>query len=79
MEKHYELLCGGIFAEFRIIKDLRVLKKIEKKYNMEFDKSFKYCTKIGNFINDYTSVGGYRLKYFDGCFYPYLVQNVSFE
>lgn len=57
-----------------VIKDYRILKKFIKKYDMQFDKKYKYCICEGNFENDY-NVGGYKLKYFSGCFYPYLVKN----
>lgn len=52
-----------------IIKNIKTLKTFEKKYNMEFDKQHKYCIKEGNFMAE----NGYKLKYFDGCFYPYLI------
>ena len=79
MEKNgLEMYCGGTIVEYKIITDLRILKKFEKKYNMKFDRDFKYCTESGIFENDYYNVDGHRLKYFDGCFYPYLVRNISF-
>lgn len=51
------------------IKNIKTLKTFEKRYNMEFDKQYKYCIKEGNFRAE----NGYKLKYFDGCFYPYLI------
>ena len=64
-----------------IIKDLRVLNHF-KKYGLEFDKTFKYylgdayLTKTG--IPTYTIFKykgfDYKLKYFDGCFNPYLIK-----
>ena len=53
-----------------IIKDLKVLNKFAKKYNMQFDKQYKYCINEGNFKGENKC----KLKYFDGCFYPYLIR-----
>lgn len=57
-----------------ILKDLRIIKAICKKYNMEYDKQYKYITKDYNnnillYKNDV-----YKLQYFDGCFYPYIIK-----
>ena len=59
-----------------IITDLRILKHFEKAYNIVFDKQFKYCTKqtpLARYTMEYRG-DKYRLKYFSGCFYPYLVK-----
>lgn len=62
----------------KTVKDLRVLKKLEKLSEGEwkFDKTFKY-----NIGKTYTKVKSlqignkyYTLKYFDGCFYPYCIE-----
>lgn len=53
-----------------IIKNNKILNNFTKKYNMQFDKKYKYCINEGNFM----AQNGYKLKYFDGCFYPYLVK-----
>ena len=59
-----------------IIKDLRIINAIAKKYDLKFDKKFKYC--ISNKINlnkkMYIQKKEYIIKFFDGCFYPYLVK-----
>lgn len=61
----------------KIVKDLRVLKKLEKLSNNEwqFDREYKY--HIGKTYNNCKSlqVGNkyYTLQYFSGCFYPYCV------
>ena len=57
-----------------IIKDLRTLKAIAKRFNLQFDKVFKYNIG-GDFygIIDYKN-RRFKLKYFDGCFYPYLIE-----
>lgn len=65
------------------VKDLRVLNAIAKKYALEFDRIFKYY--IGN---PYKNANGdhlphyfiykdsvYSLKYFDGCFNPFLIEH----
>ena len=56
-------------------KDLRVLNKLNRKFGLVFDKKYKYC------ISDYTvfterllKKEGYKLEYFSGCFYPYIVR-----
>lgn len=60
-----------------IVKDLRVLKKLEKLSNNEwqFDRKYKY--HIGKTYNNCKSlqIGNeyYTLQYIDGCFYPYCV------
>jgi len=59
-----------------IIKDFRILKAIEKKYNLKFDKEFKYCISenISTTKNFYINNKEYKLIFLDGCFYPYLIQ-----
>jgi|TARA_Y100000296_G_C5122156_1_gene230996 hypothetical protein len=59
-----------------IIKDLRILKSLEKKYKLKFDREFKYITYEDLSIkeNRHLNKNGYFLKYFDGCFYPYLIK-----
>lgn len=54
-----------------IVKNLNTLKSLEKKWGMEFDRTYRYCTNEGLFRGD----GKYKLKYFDGCFYPFLVKS----
>lgn len=61
----------------KIVKDLRVLKKLEKLSNNEwqFDREYKY--HIGKTYNNCKSlqIGNkyYTLQYVDGCFNPYCV------
>ena len=65
-----------------IIKDLRTLNAIAKKYKLIFDKKFKYYTgnPYYNLNNDYLPTifeyknTLYELKYFDGCINPYLIK-----
>lgn len=58
----------------KIIKDGRILKHFTKKYNFVFNNDYKYCIDSKN--NDYKLLlyknNIYSLRYFDGCFYPYL-------
>jgi len=64
----------------KIINDLRILKAF-KKYGLIFDKEFKYY--IGNAYKTKTNLStdlifkhnnkNYKLKYFSGCFNPYLI------
>jgi len=59
---------------YNIIKDLRTLNAIARRYNLQFDNLFKY-----NIGNDFYGTIEYKnrkfkLKYFDGCFYPYLIE-----
>ena len=63
-----------------MITDLRVLKAF-KKYGLIFDKKFKYyignayTTKTGNSTSEIFKHKNkkYKLKYFSGCFHPYLI------
>ena len=65
-----------------VINDLRILKAIGKKYNLDFDKDFKYYignayldNKGNSLFNVFEYKGKkYELKYFDGCFNPFLVE-----
>lgn len=64
------------------ITDLRILKAISKKYNLDFCSIYKYY--IGNAYEDnkgnYLPIKFnykdqiYKLKYFDGCFNPFLIK-----
>ena len=61
----------------KIIKNIKTLKTFEKKYNMVFDKTYKYCINEGSFNEgSFEKENGYRLSYFSGCFYPYLVKKI---
>lgn len=57
-----------------ILEDLRTIKAICKKYNMEYNKQYKYITKDNN--NDILLYKNnvYKLQYFSGCFYPYIIK-----
>ena len=56
-----------------IITDLRKIKPIAKKLNMQFDKTYKYFIGDDNLkLTRNLKQLGFTLKYVDGCFYPYL-------
>lgn len=62
-----------------VVKDLKVIAKIEKKFQSEFDREHLYCTDSGTIENNLSSsrelkAMGYQLKYLDGCFYPFLME-----
>jgi hypothetical protein len=62
-----------------IIKDLRILKRIEKQFGCKFDRKERYCTSSGQLESKWDErlklvKLGYDLMYFDGCFYPFLVK-----
>ena len=42
MHVNYE---GSDFMKFEVITDLRILKGIGRRYNLQFDKDYKYCIK----------------------------------
>jgi len=64
----------------KVIKDLRILNAIGKRYHLEFDTQFKYYTgdAYKNGLNQYLPLRFeyknqvYKLTYFDGCFNPFL-------
>ena len=62
----------------RVVSDGRVLKGICNNMGFEFDKEFKYITKDNNYMGKFVYKGRtYKLKYFDGCFYPYIVEVIE--
>lgn len=75
------------FACKDIITDWRILKAVAEKYGLEFDREHKYY--IGDtyknnrdedlfFMERDMELNGihYELKYFDGCFNPFLIKKV---
>ena len=67
---------------YKLITDGRILNGICKKYNIQYDKIFKYVTddkSLGYFLakNSFTleyKKKQYKLLYTSGCFYPYIAQ-----
>lgn len=62
----------------QIVTDGRTLRAAANKYGITYDKTYKYITHersgFGPFSNVYRIAGKeYKTRYFDGCFYPYLV------
>ena len=67
----------------KIIEDLRTLKAIEKARGLKFDRTYKYCTDYKNYIQQehenpfvdgfYHNGVFYALRFYDGCFAPYLI------
>jgi hypothetical protein len=59
-----------------IIRDRRTLGSVARKTGINFNSVFGYCddTKDDYEMNKLLEPLGYKLKYFDGCFYPYLVK-----
>lgn len=58
-----------------VVRDLRILNAIGKRYNLKFDKKFKYCVEDNNHFGGlYYKNKQYRLVYFPGCFYPFLAK-----
>lgn len=63
----------------KVITDLRTLNAIARRYNLKFDKEYKYCIDEGDswercFSRFEYKGKKYKLQYASGCFYPYLVQ-----
>ena len=61
----------------KIVKDLRTLKAISKKYNFTYNKKYKYLENYNNdlyFKNIVYNNKNYDLQFFSGCFNPYLVE-----
>ena len=69
----------------QVIKDLRIIKAIAKKYNLDFCRKYKYyvgdaCKNNKGKSLPYTfehKEKTYKLKYFDGCFNPFLVTKTN--
>lgn len=67
----------------KIIKDLRTLNAIAKKYRLNFSKTHKYylgrAHKKGESLPYSFEHNNkkYELKYFDGCFNPFLVTKTN--
>lgn len=62
--------------KIKIIKNKNTLKAMEKKYNLKFDNIYRYCINKNISLTNkyYINNKEYMLKFFDGCFYPYLIK-----
>ena len=59
----------------KVIKDGRLLNKLAKQFNFEYCHIYKYITcECPDVMLPTLKLHGYAFKYFDGCFYPYLVK-----
>ena len=60
-----------------VLNDKRVINAICRKYNMKRDETYCYIVDDNN-ISTCIKLGykdrEYKLEYFSGCFYPYLVE-----
>lgn len=58
----------------KVVKDLRILNAICRRYGIEFDKNYKYIwSDYDTNIIEYKGKK-YKQKFFDGCFCQYLVE-----
>ena len=70
---------------YKVIEDLRVLNPISKKFNLDFCKQYKYYNGDSNSNNKGECLPLkfkhkdkiYKLKYFDGCFNPFLIELIN--
>lgn len=70
---------GSDIMKFEVITDLRILNAIGRRYNLQFDKEYKYCIEDndswGRCLSRFEYKGNkYKLQYISGCFYPYIVK-----
>ena len=64
--------------KYIIIKDGRTLKALARKFNFEYDRKFKYITNDDNiYYNQDFKNQGYFIKYFSGCFYPFICKRME--
>tara|TARA_R100001480_G_scaffold91991_2_gene98172 strand:+ start:695 stop:910 length:216 start_codon:yes stop_codon:yes gene_type:complete len=69
----------------KTITDLRTLKAISRKYNLDFCSIYKYYigdaykdNKGNNLPNKFNYKNQvYKLKYFSGCFNPFLIKTIN--
>ena len=66
----------------KVVTDLRILNTIGRRYNLQFDKQFKYCLHDNDSWNRCLSRfeykgKKYKLEYYSGCFYPYLIEYID--
>lgn len=62
-----------------IIRHKSTLKKLQKIFNIVYCECYGYIIDSANIENDQTEYKkllsiGYDLKYFDGCFYPFITK-----
>ena len=61
----------------KIIKDLRILNRLGKKYSFIVDREYKYVLKEYATIKQEREmrIEGFSILYTSGCFYPYVCEN----
>ena len=67
---------------YEVVENFRVLNSISKKFNLDFCRKHKYYNGNpyqDNKGNDLPRIynykdSRYKLKYFDGCFNPFLIK-----
>lgn len=58
-----------------MVKDGRVLAALARRYNIVYDKDYKYVTKTPDpYIEMEYKGQKYVIRYFSGSFYPYVVR-----
>lgn len=68
-------LHGGVMnmESYKVILDHKILKAFERIYGLKFDTKYSYCTFDNGIVKKMRYKGeDYKLRYVDGCFYPYL-------
>ena len=61
----------------KIIKNINTLKSLQKKLNFEFAFDLEYKYILSDFplkVERHLRTLGYDIKYFSGCFYPFIIQ-----
>lgn len=60
------------------IKDRKLLRHLSNIHGFKYDEAYGYVTDSGNLEEDRSGLqkDGFDLKYFDGCFYPFIVRKL---
>ena len=67
----------GGFNKMKIIKDLRKLNSLAKRFNFKIDKEFKYLLSEDSLkLTRDLKKEGYLIRYISGCFYPFIFKEV---
>lgn len=69
-----ELQTIPIKPTWEVVWNRKLLNGICKRYNLIYDSKYHYITS--DYQKTFMTYKGhsYKLKYFSGCFYPYIVQ-----
>lgn len=63
----------------KVVKNPHTLRKVCSALGLEYDSKHKYITN-GELVCKESHAGKvYRTRYFDGCFYPFLVEVIDYE